>query len=69
MQPPGSNWSAVNVAKVDALLAAGRMQPPGLFEVDAAKADDRWDQAVGREWPPTVDARSERFVVDIGLDG
>ena len=43
-----SNWSAVNVAKVEALLAAGRMQPPGLVEVDAAKADGRWDQAVER---------------------
>ena len=43
-----SNWSAVNVAKVEALLAAGRMQPPGMVEVDAAKADGRWDQAVGR---------------------
>ena len=39
---PRSNWSAVNVAKVEALIAAGRMQPPGLAEVDAAKADGRW---------------------------
>jgi uncharacterized protein YdeI (YjbR/CyaY-like superfamily) len=44
---PRSNWSAVNVAKVEALSAAGRMRPPGLAEVDAAKADGRWDQAVG----------------------
>jgi uncharacterized protein YdeI (YjbR/CyaY-like superfamily) len=42
---PRSNWSAVNVAKVEALLAAGRMQRPGLAEVDAAKADGRWDRA------------------------
>lgn len=40
-----SNWSAVNVAKAEALMAAGRMQPPGLAEVDAAKADGRWDLA------------------------
>lgn len=26
---PGSNWSAVNVAKVEALRAAGRMRPEG----------------------------------------
>jgi uncharacterized protein YdeI (YjbR/CyaY-like superfamily) len=39
-----SNWSTVNVAKVEALIAAGRMRPPGLAEVDAAKADGRWDQ-------------------------
>ena len=40
-----SNWSAVNVAKVEALIAAGRMQPPGQAEVDAAKADGRWSRA------------------------
>lgn len=44
---PRSNWSAVNVAKVEALIAAGRMQPPGLAEVDAAKADGRWARASG----------------------
>ena len=42
---PRSNWSAVNVAKVEALTAAGRMQPPGQAEVDAAKADGRWERA------------------------
>jgi uncharacterized protein YdeI (YjbR/CyaY-like superfamily) len=45
---PGSNWSAVNVAKVEALTAAGRMQPPGLAEVEAAKADGRWERASRR---------------------
>ncbi len=42
---PRSSWSQVNVGKVEALLAAGRMQPPGLAEVDAAKADGRWAAA------------------------
>jgi uncharacterized protein YdeI (YjbR/CyaY-like superfamily) len=42
---PGSNWSAVNVAKVEALLAAGRMRAPGLAEVEAARADGRWARA------------------------
>jgi len=42
---PRSNWSAVNVAKVETLTAAGRMQPPGIAEVEAAKADGRWDRA------------------------
>ena len=40
---PRSNWSAVNVAKVEALTAAGRMRPPGIAEVEAAKADGRWE--------------------------
>src|SRR6476469_9422515 len=31
-----SRWSQVNVAKVEKLLAAGRMRPSGLAEVEAA---------------------------------
>ena len=42
---PRSRWSQVNVAKVKALTAAGRMRPPGLAEVAAAKADGRWTAA------------------------
>jgi uncharacterized protein YdeI (YjbR/CyaY-like superfamily) len=42
---PRSRWSQVNVRKVDDLIAAGRMRPSGLAEVDAAKADGRWDAA------------------------
>ena len=44
---PRSNWSAVNVAKVEALTAAGRIRPPGQAEVDAAKADGRWQKNQG----------------------
>jgi hypothetical protein len=36
---PGSSWSKANVAKAEALMAAGRMRPAGLAEVAAAKAD------------------------------
>jgi uncharacterized protein YdeI (YjbR/CyaY-like superfamily) len=43
---PRSNWSALNVRKVGELTAAGRMRPPGLAEVEAAKADGRWDAAL-----------------------
>ncbi|WP_055613996.1 YdeI/OmpD-associated family protein [Streptomyces phaeochromogenes] len=42
---PGSLWSMVNVRKVEALTAAGRMRPPGLAAVAAAKADGRWEAA------------------------
>jgi uncharacterized protein YdeI (YjbR/CyaY-like superfamily) len=41
---PGSPWSRINAAKVEALLAAGRMQPAGLAEVAAAKATGRWPE-------------------------
>jgi len=40
-----STWSKVNVAKIDMLTAAGRMRPAGQREVEAAKADGRWDAA------------------------
>lgn len=40
-----STWSKINVAKIDILIAAGRMRPAGLREVEAAKADGRWDAA------------------------
>jgi uncharacterized protein YdeI (YjbR/CyaY-like superfamily) len=42
---PRSRWSQVNVRKVKALTAAGRMQPSGMAEVAAAKSDGRWDAA------------------------
>lgn len=42
---PTSSWSKVNVAKVEALLAAGRMRPAGLAQVRAAQADGRWEAA------------------------
>lgn len=42
---PTSSWSAINVAKVEALTAAGRMHSSGLAEVEAAQADGRWAAA------------------------
>lgn len=42
---PRSSWSQVNVAKVEALTAAGRMRPSGLAEVARAQADGRWAAA------------------------
>jgi len=42
---PRSRWSLVNVRKVEALTAAGRMRPAGLAEVEAARADGRWGAA------------------------
>jgi uncharacterized protein YdeI (YjbR/CyaY-like superfamily) len=40
-----SIWSVVNREHVARLLAAGRMQPAGRKQVDAAKADGRWERA------------------------
>ena len=40
-----SIWSKINCAKALALIESGRMQAAGQAQVDAAKADGRWDQA------------------------
>ncbi|MGW8651991.1 YdeI/OmpD-associated family protein [Nocardia salmonicida] len=37
-----SPWSQVNVAKAEALVAAGRMRPAGFAAIEAACADGRW---------------------------
>lgn len=51
---PRSVWSKVNCAKVEALIAAGRMQPSGLAEVTRAKADGRWEAAYDSPKSATV---------------
>jgi uncharacterized protein YdeI (YjbR/CyaY-like superfamily) len=40
-----SEWSQINREHVARLIAAGRMTPHGLRQVEAAKADGRWDAA------------------------
>jgi uncharacterized protein YdeI (YjbR/CyaY-like superfamily) len=42
---PKSVWSKINVDKVTELIEQGRMQPPGLVEIERAKADGRWQAA------------------------
>jgi len=42
---PRSTWSQINRVHVARLVAAGRMTPHGQRQVDAAKADGRWDAA------------------------
>jgi uncharacterized protein YdeI (YjbR/CyaY-like superfamily) len=42
-----SIWSQINVDNVARLIAEGRMTAHGLREVEAAKADGRWDRAYG----------------------
>jgi|SRR5205085_7146255 len=40
-----SKWSQINTEKAARLIAEGRMKPSGQAQVDAAKADGRWDAA------------------------
>ncbi|NKE58967.1 hypothetical protein FXN61_19995 [Lentzea sp. PSKA42] len=42
---PRSKWSKRNCAKVEALIAAGKMLPAGLAQIEKAKADGRWEAA------------------------
>lgn len=57
---PRSKWSKINCGKVEKLIAAGRMRPPGQREVDAAKADGRWEAAYdgqrSAQVPPDLEA-------------
>jgi uncharacterized protein YdeI (YjbR/CyaY-like superfamily) len=40
-----SPWSKRNRELAEAMIAAGRMHPAGLAEVERAKADGRWERA------------------------
>ena len=50
----GSRWSKINTERVSALIAAGRMKPAGLREVELAQADGRWEQAYESQSRVTV---------------
>lgn len=41
----GSAWSQRNTEHVERLIKEGRMKEPGLAQVEAAKADGRWENA------------------------
>jgi len=40
---PRSGWAATNKARVERLLAAGRMAPAGLAVIERAKANGSWE--------------------------
>jgi uncharacterized protein YdeI (YjbR/CyaY-like superfamily) len=42
---PRSKWSANNRKRIEELAVAGRVAPAGLAEIEAARADGRWDAA------------------------
>jgi uncharacterized protein YdeI (YjbR/CyaY-like superfamily) len=59
-----SIWSKINREKALALIAAGRMQPAGLEQVERAKQDGRWEAAydsmAGAEVPDDLQAALDR---------
>lgn len=46
---PRSAWSATNKARVERLIAEGRMAPPGLAVIEAARANGAWGTLDGVE--------------------
>jgi uncharacterized protein YdeI (YjbR/CyaY-like superfamily) len=56
---PASVWSESNVARVERMIAEGRMTPAGLALVDEAKRRGAWDEAVSGRLdvtPPDLEA-------------
>jgi uncharacterized protein YdeI (YjbR/CyaY-like superfamily) len=49
-----SIWSQVNREKATALIAAGRMRPAGLEQVERAQRDGRWDAAYQSQRTSTI---------------
>ena len=49
-----SKWSKRNRGKAEELIAAGRMRPAGLREVERAREDGRWDEAYDSPATATV---------------
>lgn len=42
---PRGRWSKINRRKAEALISAGKVRPAGMAEIEAAKADGRWEAA------------------------
>lgn len=57
---PRGKWSQKNRDRVEQLIAEGRMRAAGMVQVDAARADGRWDAAYASasrvEVPPDLQA-------------
>jgi uncharacterized protein YdeI (YjbR/CyaY-like superfamily) len=56
----GSRWSKINTEKAAELIEAGRMQPAGMREVEAARKDGRWDAAYAGQRAVVVPEDLER---------
>jgi len=49
---PSSTWSKTNKKRVEELIRAGRMRPPGMKTMEVARKNGMWDKGVN---PPEVD--------------
>lgn len=57
---PRGRWSRINREKAEELIELGRMRPAGLVEVEAAKADGRWEDAYEGQRTAEVPADLQR---------
>jgi uncharacterized protein YdeI (YjbR/CyaY-like superfamily) len=57
---PRGKWSRINRDKAEELIASGSMRPAGLAEVEAAKADGRWEAAYAGQRTAEVPADLQR---------
>ena len=61
---PRGRWSRINREKAEGLIESERMRPAGLAEVEAAKADGRWEDAYEgqrtAEVPPDLQRELDR---------
>jgi uncharacterized protein YdeI (YjbR/CyaY-like superfamily) len=57
---PRGRWSRINREKAEALIDAGAIRPAGLAEVEAAKADGRWEAAYEGQRTAAVPADLQR---------
>ena len=55
-----SRWSEINRKKAEELIAAGRMRPAGLAEIERAKADGRWNAAYKGQRTATIPDELQR---------
>lgn len=62
---PKSLWSKRNIEHIARLEKEGRMKPLGLKEVEAAKADGRWERAYD---PPSKMEMPQDFLRELSKD-
>lgn len=62
---PRSLWSVINRDRALALIAADKMHPPGLAEVERAKLDGRWQAAYA---PPSRSEPPDDFLQALAAD-
>jgi uncharacterized protein YdeI (YjbR/CyaY-like superfamily) len=59
-----STWSQINRDHIARLAAEGRLRPPGLAEVERAKADGRWDAAYRQKDAPVPEDLAEALAAN-----